>query len=82
MCYNVNRFKNMALCKILVYVLNRAQEFESNVEAMKVEFSERHIQAQDRLATLDRQVQEFRSHSEGTAQGVMADTDVIKVHLY
>ena len=49
---------------------------------MKVEFQERHIQAQDRLATLDRQIQEFRSHSEGTTQGVMADTDNIKVNLY
>ena len=58
---------------------NRAQEFESNVEAMKVEFSERNIQAQERLATLDRQIAEFRSHSEGTTQGVMADTDNIKV---
>ena len=48
---------------------------------MKVEFQERHIQAQDRLSTLDRQIQEFRSHSEGTTQGVMADTDNIKVHL-
>ena len=60
----------------------RANDFESNVEAMKVEFQERHIQAQDRLATLDRQIQEFRSHSEGTTQGVMADTDNIKVNLY
>ena len=48
---------------------------------MKVEFQERHIQAQDRLSTLDRQIQEFRSHSEGTTQGVMADTDNIKVYL-
>ena len=62
----------------LFLIINRAQEFESNVEAMKVEFSERHIQATDRLATLDRQIQEFRSHSEGTTQGVMADTDNIK----
>ena len=61
---------------------NRAQEFESNVEAMKVEFSERNIQAQERLATLDRQIAEFRSHSEGTTQGVMADTDNIKVKSY
>ena len=49
---------------------------------MKVEFQERHIQAQDRLSTLDRQIQEFRSHSEGTTQGVMADTDNIKVYTF
>ena len=61
---------------------NRANDFESNVEAMKVEFQERHLQAQDRLATLDRQIQEFRSHSEGTTQGVMADTDNIKVSFF
>ena len=46
---------------------------------MKVEFTERNVQAQERLATLDRQIAEFRSHSEGTTQGVMADTDNIKV---
>ena len=46
---------------------------------MKVEFSERHVQAQERLETLDRQIQEFRSHSEGTAQGVMSDSENIKV---
>ena len=65
--------------KFYIVPSNRAQEFESNVEAMKVEFSERNIQAQERLATLDRQIAEFRSHSEGTTQGVMADTDNIKV---
>ena len=66
----------------LFFKSNRANDFESNVEAMKVEFQERHLQAQDRLATLDRQIQEFRSHSEGTTQGVMADTDNIKVSFF
>ena len=75
MCYIISRatikhrpLNKMTCCIIMFCVINRAQEFESNVEAMKVEYSERHIQAQDRLATLDRQVQEFRSHSEGTAE--------------
>ena len=46
---------------------------------MKVEFSERHVQAQERMEILDRQLQEFRSHSEGTSQGVLTDTENIKV---
>ena len=75
--YNINVINVSTL-----FLENRANDFESNVEAMKVEFQERHIQAQDRLSTLDRQIQEFRSHSEGTTQGVMADTDNIKVHIF
>ena len=74
-----NRDKLFAEKKLIMCFIFRAAEFESNVEAMKVEFTERNVQAQERLATLDRQIAEFRSHSEGTTQGVMADTDNIKV---
>ena len=55
-------------------------EFQEGFEAMQADFGQRHSQAEERLALLDRRIQEFRNMSEGATQGVMSDTENIKVY--